>query len=77
MRGIEFDGKSSSHKEGHIKSFRLCVPAGIFLFNFGVKRPVDRTDDINTVDSRYLDFGYLEQPLISKRKSDLCFNIEI
>ena len=30
-----------------------------------------------TVDSRYLDFGYLEQPLISKRKSDPCFNIEI
>ena len=26
---------------------------------------------------RYLDFGYLEQPLISKRKSDPCFNIEI
>ena len=30
-----------------------------------------------TVDSRYLDFGYLEQPLISKRKSDPCINIEI
>ena len=30
-----------------------------------------------TVDSRYLDFGYLEQVLISKRKSDPCFNIEI
>ena len=25
----------------------------------------------------YLDFGYLELPLISKRKSDPCFNIEI
>ena len=23
---------------------------------------------VNTVDSRYLDFGYLEQPLISKKK---------
>ena len=31
----------------------------------------------NTVDSRYLDFGYLEYSLISKRKSDHCFNIEI
>ena len=27
-----------------------------------------------TVDSRYLDFGYLEQPLISKRKSGPCLN---
>ena len=26
-----------------------------------------------TVDSRYLDFGYPEQPLISKRKSDPCY----
>ena len=31
----------------------------------------------STVDSHYLDFGYLELPLISKRKSDLCFNIDI
>ena len=31
----------------------------------------------STVDSRYLDFGYLENPLISNRKSDPCFNIEI
>ena len=30
-----------------------------------------------TVDSRYLDFGYLEQPLISKRKSDPCLSIEL
>ena len=30
-----------------------------------------------TVDSRYLDFGYLEQPLISKKKSGPCLNIEI
>ena len=29
-----------------------------------------------TVDSRYLHFGYLELPLIWKRKSDPCFNIE-
>ena len=28
-----------------------------------------------TVDSRYLDFGYLEQPLISKRKSGPCLNL--
>ena len=32
---------------------------------------------VNTVDSRYLDFCYLELPLISKRKYDSCFNIEI
>ena len=32
---------------------------------------------IDTVDSRYLDFGYLEQPLISKKKSGPCLNIEI
>ena len=31
----------------------------------------------HTVDSRYLDFGYLELPLISKRKSGPCFSIEI
>ena len=30
-----------------------------------------------TLDSRYLDFGYLEQPLISKKKSGPCLNIEI
>ena len=30
---------------------------------------------LNTVDSRYLDFGYLEQPLISKRKSGPCLNL--
>ena len=30
---------------------------------------------IITVDSRYLDFGYLEQPLISKRKSGPCLNL--
>ena len=28
-----------------------------------------------TVDSRYLDFGYLEQPLISKKKSGPCLNL--
>ena len=28
-----------------------------------------------TVDSRYLDFGYLEQPLFSKRKSGPCLNL--
>ena len=33
--------------------------------------------NIYTVASRYLDFGYLEQPLISKRQSDPCFNIQI
>ena len=33
--------------------------------------------NINTVDSRYLDFGYLEQLLISKKKSGPCLNIEI
>ena len=30
-----------------------------------------------TVDPRYLDFDYLELPLISKRKSGPCFNTEI
>ena len=30
-----------------------------------------------TVNSRYLDFGYLESPLISKRKFGPCFNTEI
>ena len=31
----------------------------------------------NTVDSRYLELTYLEQPLISKWKSGPCFNTEI
>ena len=31
----------------------------------------------NKVDSRYLDFAYPEQTLISKWKSDPCFNLEI
>ena len=31
----------------------------------------------NTVDSRYLDPAYLEQPLIPKWKSGPCSNIEI
>ena len=30
-----------------------------------------------TVDSRYLELAYLEQPLISKWKSGPCYNIEI
>ena len=30
---------------------------------------------VSTVDSRYLDFGYLELPLISKGKSYPCLNI--
>ena len=30
-----------------------------------------------TVDPRYLDFDYFELPLISKRKYDHCFKIEI
>ena len=30
---------------------------------------------VSTVDSRYLDFGYLEQPLISKKKSGPCLNL--
>ena len=33
--------------------------------------------DTSKVNSRYLDFGYLEKPLISKRKSGPCFNTEI
>ena len=32
---------------------------------------------VYTVNSRYLDFGYLESPLISKRKFGPCFNTEI
>ena len=32
---------------------------------------------ICTVNSRYLDFGYLESPLISKRNCGPCFNTEI
>ena len=32
---------------------------------------------LGTVNSRYLDFGYLESPLISKRKFGPCFNTEI
>ena len=31
----------------------------------------------NTVDPRYLDFSYLEKPLISRWKSGPCFNTEI
>ena len=30
---------------------------------------------VSTVDSRYLDFDYLEQPLISKKKSGPCLNL--
>ena len=41
------------------------------------KTSVVLIDLLSTVDSRYLDFGYLELPLISKRKSDPCINIEI
>ena len=41
-----------------------CLPTLRILFGY-------------TVDSRYLDFGYLEQPLISKKKSGPCLNIEI
>ena len=34
-------------------------------------------EELYTVRSRYLDFGYLESPLISKRKFGPCFNSEI
>ena len=37
----------------------------------------NRSKSETTVDSRYLDFGYLEQPLISKKKSGPCYNTEI
>ena len=36
-----------------------------------IKAKLHRTDVV-TVDSRYLDFDYLELPLISKRKSGPC-----
>ena len=32
---------------------------------------------LSTVNSHYLNFDYLEYPLISKRKSGPCFNTEI
>ena len=35
-----------------------------------------RDKEINTVDSRYLDYAYLEYPLISKWKSGPSFNME-
>ena len=63
----------------------ICVYSS---FHFGHYGPHVEFDCINafyfisknnavTVDSRYLDFGYLEQPLISKKKSGPCLNIEI
>ena len=36
-----------------------------------------RRNKLKDYNSRYLDFGYLELPLISKRKSGPCFNTEI
>ena len=33
------------------------------------------TSKAYTVDSRYLNFGYLEKPLISKWKNGPCLNI--
>ena len=38
---------------------------------------LNRTEQGYTVDSRYLDLAYLEQPLISKWKPGPCFNMEI
>ena len=53
----------------------------MFLFGIILKEIVAALHriylNVSTVDSRYLDFGYLEQPLISKRKSDPRFNTEI
>ena len=45
-------------------SSRLLIASALFLIK-------------HTVNSRYLDFGYLESPLISNRKFGPCFNIEI
>ena len=42
-----------------------------------LKHIMNTTLVISTVNSCYLDFGYLEQPLISKKKSGPCFNTEI
>ena len=47
------------------------------LKNWGIQTQKKWSVLTNTVASRYLDFGYLELPLISKRKSDPCINIEI
>ena len=50
-------------------SRRLVATGGV-----GVRGPPRL--GISIVNSRYLDFGYLELPLISKRKSGPCFNTE-
>ena len=49
----------------------FAIPVLRFLTNLILKVPIIE----NTVDSRYLDFGYLEQPLISKTKSVPCLNL--
>ena len=57
-------------KEGSIGKVDSFTILFCFLYHFLVLITC-------TVDSRYVDFGYLEQPLISKKKSGPCFNIEI
>ena len=47
------------------------------LIHRGPMSPIININILYTVDSRYLDFGYLEQPLISKKKSGPCLNREI
>ena len=51
------------------------IPCQMPMLNIEPTKAVAVTSLRHTVDSRYLDFGYLEQLLISKRKSGPCLNL--
>ena len=68
-RKIIFNGKHKLVQAGLPRDVTGCIWFKHILFQY--------YHYIYTVDSRYLDFGYLEQPLISKKKSGPCLNIEI
>ena len=51
------------------------IPCQMPMPNIEPTKAVAVTSLRHTVDSRYLDFGYLEQPLISKRNSGPCLNL--
>ena len=62
------------------KEAKFCQTMPVAAYKLNIHKP-SQTNTHKllqiTVDSRYLDIGYLEQPLISKKKSGPCLNIEI
>ena len=69
--------KKSVKFQGDMLNFCDFIQVFVFTRNHHLNESStnDFVKDDDTVDSRYLNFSYLEQPLISKRKSGPCLNL--